>query len=180
MFLSFSSFNIFSVHPFCYSTAGRQIRRCFGRCFVLLVLRAEGVEGGISINAANGKMLTTRKLKTVYMVLIYIYIYIYTHIYIHIYIVYIYMGYSGLYMRSVTYSSCFLWFSVFPSASGAFCPAHWTIGTFGVPPCEVRNFVKLRQLCEKTGLCDLDSVWSLRLAVLKMWSVQNNRDLKFN
>jgi hypothetical protein len=104
MFLSFSSF-IFSVHPFCYSTAGRQIRRCFGRCFVLLVLRAEGVEGGISINAANGKMLTTRKLKTVYMVLIYIYIY--THIYIHIYIVYIYMGYSGLYMRSVTYSSCF-------------------------------------------------------------------------
>ena len=46
----------------------------------------------------------------------------------------------------------FLWFSVFPSASGAFCPAHWTIGTFGVPPCEVRNFVKLRQLCEKNWI----------------------------
>ena len=113
MFLSFSSFNIFSVHPFCYSTAGRQIRRCFGRCFVLLVLRAEGVEGGISINAANGKMFPTRKTKSClygFNIYIYIYTHIYIHyiyIYIHIYIVYIYMGYSGLYMRSVTYSSCF-------------------------------------------------------------------------
>ena len=149
------------MHPFCSSTAGRQIQRCFGRCFVLLVLRAEGVEGGISINAAKGKMFPTRKLKAVYMVLIYIYTYI------------LYMGYSGLHMSIVTYSSRFfnglLYF--LPPPELFFFPAHWTIETFGVPPCEVRNFVKLRQLCEKTGLCDLGSVWSLRLAMLKMWSV---------